>query len=156
MKNFSLTKHNLSPLTFPFSPLRIILSPFPSNLSPQKGFIALSTILLLSAVMLLLVTTASLTSIGEMQESAGVRKGEEELQFVEGCAEDFLMKINVNPNYTGGSINRPEGTCSIIINSGNPNWDITVSSNHTKYKRTIRLTFTRSGSKINIINWKEI
>ena len=135
-----------------------------SHHSSQQGFMAFSLILLISAVVLVIVTTVSLVSIGEMQASMGLYYGEDTLDLVEGCAEDAMMKINLNASYTGGSITRPEGTCNVTINSGDPNWDITVSADHSsqssviekQFQRNIRVTFTRSGSVITMTSWREI
>ncbi len=131
-------------------------STFTSHLSAPKGFMALSTVLIISAVVLIIASTVALLGIGEGQSSFALVRGETNLSLVEGCAEDYLLKIRANSSFTATNITRPEGTCTITINSGNPNWDITVSSTDTNYDRNIQVTFTRSSSGISIIRWREI
>ena len=122
----------------------------------MRGFIALSTVLIISAVALVIITTVSLLSINELQSSFSLFSGEDNLTFVEGCVEDYLLKIRASSSYSGGTITRPEGTCAITINSGNPNWDITVSEQGTTYQRRIQVIFTRSSTGISLTSWKEI
>lgn len=134
---------------FPFST-------FNSKLSTPRGFMAVTTVLLISSVVLTIATTVSLVGIGEGQSSLAVYRGEGNLGLVEGCVEDYLLKIRSDQGYTGGNITRPEGTCTITINSGDPNWNITVSSTSTAYQRKVQVIFTRSINQITVTSWKEI
>lgn len=120
---------------------------------------ALSLILIISVVIISIATTIAFTSIGEMQSSVGIFKGENEYSFTQSCAEEVLMRINLNPNFSAGSLNLPEGTCIITINPGGGgpvNWDLTLSSNNTKFQRKIRLQFIRTPPQIKITNWKDL
>jgi hypothetical protein len=136
------------------------------NYINQNGFMAFSLILLLSAVVLVIVTTVSLVSIGEMQSSMGTYYGEDTMGLVEGCVEDALLKINNDGSYAVGNnivIDRPEGICTAHINTKNP-WDITVSATHDtaystvgqQYDREVRVTFTRTSSGMTLTSWREI
>lgn len=122
----------------------------------KKGFVATTTVLIISAVVVTVVTTAILLSVGEGQASLASYKGEENLASVEGCVEDVLQKIHDSGTYSGTSITRPEGTCTISYVQGGPtDWDITVSFSGTEYNRRIRVVFTR-GANITISSWQEI
>jgi len=127
------------------------------NSQLNRGYIALSMVLIISAVVIGVAATVSLLAIGEAQSGLTQFKGEDAWSFVDGCAEDALQKIHDNPSYAGGTISRPEGTCSVTVNAGNPDWDITVTTNESnpKYKRTVQIQATR-GSTITITSWKEI
>ncbi len=123
----------------------------------KKGFIAISTILIISAVVLGIAVTVALVSIGEGQASLSLTKGEQTLHFVEGCAEDALLKIRSNASYANpgpATITRPEGTCSVSVTSGSPN-TLTVTTQDTKYKRSVVILYTRSSSGITLTSWKE-
>lgn len=121
----------------------------------KKGFIAVTTILIISAVVLGIATTVALVSIGEGQASFALTKGEDSWHFIEGCAEDALLKIRANASYAGGTITRPEGTCSVTIVVGSPN-TATVTTQDTKYKRTVQIQYTRSATGVTMSSWKEI
>lgn len=122
----------------------------------RKGFAAITTILILSAVVLAISTTVTLLSIDEVQSSLSLFKGEDNLDLVEGCTEDYLLKIRADAGFAATNITRPEGECQITITSGNPNWDITVEAIGTNYQRKIRVVFVRNSTGINLTSWKEI
>lgn len=121
------------------------------------GYIALSTVLIITSVVLFIATTITYLSIGEGQSGLSLYKGEEALHLVEGCAEDYLLKIRTDAEtFVPGNVTRPEGTCTITVNSGHPNWDITVSTTDTNYKRQIQVIFTQSPTGLTLTSWKEI
>lgn len=122
-----------------------------------NGYIATITVLIVMAVVLATVSTVTFLSIGEGQSGFSLFKGEDTLAFVEGCTEDYILKVRAQgASFVAGNITRPEGTCTITVNSGNPNWDITVSTTDTTYKRSIRAVFTRNPTGITLTSWKEI
>lgn len=122
----------------------------------KKGFIAISSVLIIAAVVLAIGITVSLLSIGEGQSALSLTKGEDTLSFIEGCTEDTLLKSKASSSYNGGNITRPEGTCTITIDSKSGNdWTATISTAATEYKRTIRVIFNRGGA-ITLTSWKEI
>ena len=124
-----------------------------------KGFVAITTVLILSAVVVAIATTVTLLSIGEAQSSLSLFKGEDNLSFLEGCVEDVMMKIRADSSYNGASITRPEGTCAITYNPGGTgpvNWDITVTTPPTTpYQRQLRVIFVRNPTGISLTSWKE-
>lgn len=127
-----------------------------SNRNSQGGFIATATVLILMMVAISVMITASLLSIGSAQGSLALTKGEETLSLVEGCAEDALLNARNDANYVGGNITRPEGTCTVAIDSKAGNtWTMTVSTTATDYKRTVKVVFIL-GSSIVLTSWQEI
>lgn len=123
----------------------------------QKGYIATLTVLIVMAVVIATATTVTYLSIGEAQSSFALFKGEDTLSFVEGCVEDALLKTREHSGYNGGTITRPEGTCSITVDSKvGDTWTITVTTQATNYKRTIRVVFDRLVPGISITSWKEV
>lgn len=122
----------------------------------KKGFIAISTVLVLMSVIIAIVLTITYLAVGEGQSSLAIYLGEDNLNLVEGCAEDYMLKIRSDSSFTGGNITRPEGTCTITINSGNPNWDITISSTNVDYKRKVQVKFVRNPTGITLTSWQEI
>lgn len=122
----------------------------------SKGYIAIITVLIILIVMSAIVTTVSLSSIGELQSSWSQTKGEDALSFVESCAEDALLKAKASDSYNGGNITRPEGVCSVTITSKvGSTWTMVVTTTASDYKRTIEVIFNR-GSFLTITSWQEI
>ena len=123
----------------------------------QRGYIALLTILIVMAAVLTIASTVAFLSIGEAQSGLSLFKGEQTLDFVEGCTEDAMIRARNDSAYNGGDIIRPEGTCNVTINSKVANrWTMTTTTPNALYKRTIQLVFDRLSTGISLISWKEI
>lgn len=123
----------------------------------QKGFVAVSIVLILISVTIAIASTITYLAIGEAQSGLSLFKGEDNLTLVEGCVEDVMLKIRSDSTYNGTTVIRPEGSCSITYSSGGPvNWDITATSVTTAYQRKIQVQFTRNPTGIVLTNWKEI
>src|SRR5690348_16902664 len=97
----------------------------------QKGFIAISMVILLVALVIAISTTVALLSIDEAESALTLTNGESTLDFVEGCTEDALLKARANASYSGGNITRPEGTCTVSVSKGGSTWTLTVSTTAT-------------------------
>lgn len=121
----------------------------------KKGYIAITSILVILAVVLTVGTTVSLVSVNNIQASLTDQKGEEALAIVEGCAEDALLRLN-NNNSIPVSISLPEGNCNItnISNVGN-DWTFTVSATILNYSKSLQISATRSNS-VQVTKWLEI
>lgn len=119
------------------------------------GFIAITSVLVISAVVLAITISVSLLSIGQGQAGLALTKGEDALSFIDGCAEDALLKLRENSTYAGGNITRPEGICTVTVTSVGSSYTLTVSTTDIIYKRTVRIVANR-GSAIIVTSWKEI
>lgn len=128
------------------------------QLHSQSGFIALTTVLILSAVSIAIGITVSRLSIGEGQASLALTNGEQELSFVEGCMEDALLKVRANANYVGGTIGRPagEGTCTVTVSNVGTVWTITATQLGTDYTKSVQAVINRIPTGITITSWQEI
>lgn len=125
-------------------------------MAKNQGFVAITTVLVLLVVVVAVATTVALLSIGEAQSALSLSKGEGTLHFVEGCSEDALLKARANSNYNGGTIARPEGTCSVSVSKNGNQWIMTVTTSDTKYKRTVEVVFDRNPTGISLTSWNEI
>jgi hypothetical protein len=126
-----------------------------NNMKNKNGYIALSSVLVIMAVVLIIGSSVSFLSINEMQSALSSKKSEESLHLVEGCAEDALLRLNKN-NSIPLTIIIPEGSCSVTIDShiGN-NWTFTVSSTIINYKKNIQISAVRD-STVTITSWIEL
>lgn len=117
----------------------------------ESGFLAISMVLVIAAVVLAIAVSVTYSSIGEGQTSLAMTNGEQSLNLVEGCTEDALLKIRSSASYSGGTISRPEGSCIITMGSGT----FTVVPVGAKYTRSIQVNYTRN-TKVTVTSWKEI
>lgn len=128
----------------------------PSHSQANQGYITISIVLVVMAVVLGVVITVSQLGLGEGQSSLSLTNGESNLHLVEGCMEDALLKLRANAGYSGGTLTRPEGSCSVTVSQVVNDYTITTTSTTNIYKRTIQARVTRAGSAITITSWKEL
>lgn len=122
----------------------------------QKGYIAISTVLIISAVVMIISISVTMLSIGSAQGFLALTKGGDSLGFIDGCVEDGLLKSQASIGYTGGAVTRPEGACEITISKNNTVWTMTVSTADPKFKKTVQVVFDRTPTKITLVSQKEI
>lgn len=121
----------------------------------MKGFIALSTVLVVGVVSIAIASSIALLSIGQGQSGFALTNGESTWSFIDGCAENALLKIWASPSYSGGNITIPEGTCTVSISHVGTIYTLSVSTTATNYKRTVQITLVRNAT-ITITSWNEI
>lgn len=125
----------------------------------ERGFIALTSLLVISAAALAVAVSISLLGIGEAKSSLDFKKGQETLKIAEGCVEEALLRLRDNAGYSGGSLNVGDGSCTINISGTDSNWVIDVSAEITgppDYVRSLQITVKRTGNSINILTWQEV
>lgn len=122
----------------------------------KRGYIALSLIIIISVVVIIITTTSSLVGIGEGQASYSQVVGGQTLHFVEGCAEDGLLKARASSSYSGSTITRPEGTCVVTNTTGSNPRTLQASTTNSSYKKTIEVQYNRNATGLTIVSWKEM
>ena len=121
----------------------------------KKGYIALSSIIVISAVLIIIVVSVSLLSVSETQVSLGEQKKETTIDYLEACVEDALLQLN-NQNAIPTQIPLPEGNCDVTIDSQvGSSWTFTVSGTQDNYTKAVQVQADR-GTEVAITSWKEI
>jgi len=121
----------------------------------KNGYIAISSILVIAAVVLIISTTIALISITEGQISLSSLTSDTTLDGVEGCMEDALLYLNEN-NAMPAAIITPQLTCSVTVNSQvGSDWTITTTGTVLGHTKSIRVQLTRT-TTITIDSWEEI
>lgn len=121
----------------------------------KNGYIALSTILVITSVSLAIAASVSLISIGNIQTSFSLSRGEETYAFVDGCMEDALAQIASNSAYTGGTISHTGSNCIITATSNGTTYTVTAANDSGEYIRRLEAVATRSSS-ITLFRWREL
>ena len=121
----------------------------------KKGYIAISTVLVISAVVFVLILTTTLVTISGAQGAMSGKTGGETVDITEGCTEEVLLSINKN-NTVPTSLILPEGNCTVTLDShiGN-DWTFTTTGTVNVYTRKVQVQANR-GSQVTVTNWKEI
>ena len=121
----------------------------------KKGYIALTTVLVVGVVLVTIGLSVSLIAISEGQLSLSGRKNETALQLTESCVQDALLRLG-NTNALNAIITLPEGTCALVVDSTvGTTWTFTVTGvfeGHTKKLQTIAVR----GSTVSVTSSLEI
>ena len=128
---------------------------FFKSMNASKGFVVISTVLVLLAVALSLGTTVTLLSIGDAQTSYALSEGASSRALLDGCVEDTLLFARASASYVGGIVTRPEGSCSVILAKAGNRWTATVQTNG-EYVHMAEVVFDRSASGIELVSWHAI
>ncbi|NIT04372.1 hypothetical protein GTO10_05690 [Candidatus Saccharibacteria bacterium] len=121
----------------------------------SRGYIAFTTVLILSAVILVVGVSLTLLSIFQAQQSLAREKGTQALSLVEGCAQDALLFAYYDADYAGGTKSFPEGSCTTSVSKVGNNWVITSTVTLGGYTKRVRVNILREG-EVQILSWKEI
>src|SRR3990172_7921242 len=120
----------------------------------NNGFIALTSLMVVTALVILIGISVSALSINDLQSSFAAFKNEELIDIGDACIEDALLKLNED-NSLPSSITLLGGSCTIAINSQvGSNWDFTVTASKEGYTKKIRVSANRT-STVAITSWKE-
>jgi hypothetical protein len=122
----------------------------------KKGFIAITTVLIISVVVIALVATIFTLSFSESQSSLALEKGENAVQFSEGCVEDVLLRIRSDENYSATEITYPHGVCYVDIAKNGTTWTVKVHANISDYERSLRVVFEKTITGIVMTQWEEL
>jgi nitrate/TMAO reductase-like tetraheme cytochrome c subunit len=125
------------------------------KLKTNNGFIALVTVLIIFAIVLLVGLSIGLLSINEAQ--MGLRKSQSSQAYYLAnlCAEDALMKLKENINYSGNeTIETESGSCQILPIEGK--WTIKTISNFQNQVKKIKIIISQVNPKMIISSWQEV
>jgi Tfp pilus assembly protein PilX len=123
----------------------------------KTGGAALITIILLLAFLTLITASVAYRGLSDAEVGASTRYGTTAILAAESCAEEAMLRISRNANYSGGTLDVGDTQCTINV-SGNPcgSCTIDVTATGQNLTRRLQVDVTRSGNNINITSWEEI
>ena len=127
----------------------------------QEGYIALASVLVIAAVVVVIGTSTSLLSISEAQMALADINTSDNFNLLEACVEEALLMLNETNNIPN-PISLPKGTCDINIVSHTGNdWvftvivDLSTAEPNENYFKGARIDATRY-TDVTINSWEEI
>ena len=115
---------------------------------------ALASVLVIAAVVGVIGIATALSAVSESQSALAAKKGHEARDFVEGCVEDALLRLNED-NSIPSTITLPEGSCSVTINAqSGDDWTFTATGTLETHASSIQVNATRT-TTITITRWQE-
>lgn len=126
----------------------------------KKGFIALITIVIISATTLLLVLGASGIGLGELDSGFSDGKSGEAFAIAEGCIDEVLRRLHLDSNYGvgAGTINLSvhNGSCTIEVTANASERTINVTGTADDFNKSLRVVATVSGGTVTLDSWSEV
>lgn len=125
----------------------------------NQGFIALTSILIIGALILVISVGLSLRSVSETQISLAQQEAHRALALANLCAEVALMKLESVLNYSGNETVNVDGlSCDImsIEGSGNLNRIVKAKSTISGYTKKVKVVVSRISPVMQITSWEEV
>ena len=125
----------------------------------EQGYIALISVIIISALIVLIASSANLISISESSMGLNERQSWEAFYLANACGEEALMKLKESLKYKGDeTLNFENGTCTILsgTGAGNQNRMINISDSDYNIFRKIKIVINRVNPEIDIKSWMEV
>ncbi len=119
---------------------------------------AIITVVVISVVALLAVKSLSLIGIDTLTAGYNTAKAGEALALADGCAEDGLLRWQLNPNYsaTDADISLGNGRCNITASGSSTEIIINAVGQVDDFYKSVEIRAVRaSGTPIMIESWEE-
>ena len=123
----------------------------------ERGSAGLVVIMVIFAIVSLVLGGVIFFGVDDLETGYAELKSSESLLSAESCAEEAVLRIKRDANYSGGEVIVGNSTCGIVI-TGNPcgTCEVNITSVTGIYARHLRMTVTKTGSLVNITSWQEI
>jgi len=130
------------------------------NIKNNKGFVAIVTLVLMTALVTILAYSAGNLGLGELQMSYTAQKGLEALSVADGCVDEVLRRFRLNANYgiSAGTLvyTLNYGTCSVdVVDLGGGQRRATVTGTTAQYNKKIEVVVQTSATDVTIVSWTE-
>lgn len=121
----------------------------------QTGYIAITSVLVIAAIVLIIGTSVLLLAVNDIQSALSNKKSNESLDLVESCVEDALLRLNED-NSIPATITLPDGSCSVTINSQvGTLWTFTVSGTFISHAKSIQVVADRTNT-VTVNSWTQL
>lgn len=126
------------------------------KLKPQKGFVALITVLILGAASLAIASTILLSATDDLRLMLITQTSIQARNLATACAEEGLEQIHDNNAFTGSAtLTMGQGTCSYTVTKSGSNRTVTTRGSVNNVIRKLTISATISAGLVNINSWQE-
>ena len=126
----------------------------------QQGSIALITIMIISAILLILVLGTSESQVSTSYQQLNTNSGKYAYYISEACLEEVMSRFKDDSSYAGGTLTPDsDAECAVTVTGdGTKTVDITtVYGNYTNsYQAQISITSNGQANNIRLLNWEKI
>lgn len=124
-----------------------------------KGFIALTSVLVVSVIMLSVFVGATSRSISGLNVTSALSSSLQAEALARTCAEYALLELERTLDYAGDeSLAVAEGSCDIlpVLGSGNTNRTVEAESTVSNTTRRVKVVVSQISPELNISSWNNV
>ena len=127
-----------------------------------SGFVALVTVLVISAIMLTLGLFTSAAAINEMMAGFSWDQAERALQITDACVDEAVFRLKSDSSYTGGTLSVNGGTCTSSVTGSGSTRTVTSTGTLGDFTKKISATATfvtniaGTANTVDLTHWEEI
>ena len=123
----------------------------------RPGYVAITSIIILTFIIIVIGSTSILTSISESQISLSDKREMQLTSMIDSCLEESLLRLN-EENSLPSVINIENHSCTLTVEDHDEvsdQWIYLINLSFNGYEKNIRVIASRS-DRVYILNWKEI
>ena len=137
--------------------MRKILKAQSIYLSNKPGFVALMSVMIVSAIVLSISVSIVFLNINSGKSSLDINDMDQARNLASSCSEKALLEIASASGVTSETLNFPEGTCFYqIYNLGAEDRRVESRANVKNIVRREELLIDQINPEINIVYWQEV
>lgn len=116
---------------------------------------ALITLLFFTIVAITITSAAVIVAVTQAKSGTTVGLSHQVYYLAESGAENALLRLLRDPNYTGEQVVFPEGTVSVTVTGINPKL-ITSEASSSGFLRKVQVQADYTNTVLTVLFWKEI
>lgn len=126
-------------------------------LSDKKGYIALTSAIFISVMVLVIVFVISMGSFLARINVSSTSYKEESLSLAKACVQEALLKLSINNSYSGNeTISVGSDTCKVVsvVASGTAQKIISTQAQFNSSFTNLKITI--DSSALSVVGWEEL
>lgn len=124
----------------------------------HRGFMALVTVVIIAAAALIMSLNSSLLGLGALEFGTIAAGGGRAVSLADGCVEEALRHLRVNPIYLGNpSLSIFDGSCIIeVTDLGASERQVTVTAAAGDFTKRVGVKVILGGRALSVSHWQEL
>lgn len=118
----------------------------------DNGYVMTLMVVILASIMLVVVTSASYSSLTSLKKSQTTLDKSKIHSFTEGCSEEALLQLSRKPSYKGDKYDLRGGTCNIGVTTSDNTSTISVTGTLSNMNHNYRIEVSLDPFKV--IKWR--
>lgn len=130
-----------------------------TNIKKQRGSVALISILIISAMLLIVSVGMSESNISTMYSFLNNESNQIMYHVAEGCLEESIVRIKDDTNFAGTTLALGDANCTATVAGGSTK-TITIDISYLEYNQNfsaqVYITTQGEANNIQLLSWEKI